>query len=375
MANTPQHMKILFSGEIKHDEPASESLTKQGVVRRMPTQNIIKWVGGGVSLVLLGSIGFIVPVQKVWNALLLARPLWVISSMFLILIHLRLRGSRWALLFLPHYRISGASASIPVIIGLAMNGVFPGKIGELVRIGLGARQFKTGITFTTMTAINDRLFDAITLVGFLSGSLFLLPTVNTLNSLEILHYHIQPDQIAGVMKAGAITIFTLLGLVASLVFSRTRRWLVALSSFVPLIGNWLPQKVEAILAETSRGIAPFKNFRVLSKIAFLSAAIWLPPAFAAQCVAFGTPGIELNLAQAFLVTMMSVGMAAIPSAPGAWGVFEAGTVFALQLLGIQSDLSQKIAFALILHSSFYIPTVVTGGILLMKTKLSVSEFL
>jgi uncharacterized protein (TIRG00374 family) len=329
---------------------------------------LLIWCGWALSLVLLGSIVFIVPVRDVWQALRLTQPLFVVPGIFLVLVHLRFRGSRWALLFQPHYQISGSAASVPVIIGLAVNGVLPGKVGELMRIGLGARQFKTSLTFTTMTAISDRLFDALTLLVLLGGALFLVPEYHALTTVHIFRYEVRPEVLSRLATTFAATVLLLLGLIVCLMFARTRTFLLQVFNGLPIIGGKFHTKIEHIFTEAAHGLAALRDTRIFLKVMLFSGLIWLPPALTTQLVSLGIPGIHLNFFQALIVTVISIGMTSIPSAPGSWGVFETGTLLALKLLNIPWEPRVSVAFALILHLSFYLPIVLTGAILFLKVK-------
>ena len=331
-------------------------------------RNLLTWCGWALSLALLASIAFIVPFRDVWQALRLTHPLFVMLGMLLVLVHLRFRGSRWALLFQPHYQISGRAASVPVIIGLAVNGVLPGKVGELVRIGLGARQFKSGLTFTTMTAISDRLFDALTLLVLLSGALFLVPESHALTAVSIFHHDLRPEVLSRLVTTFSGTVLLLLGIIVCLLFARTRMFLLQVFNVLPIIGAKFHAKVEHIFTEAAHGLAALRDVRIFLKVILFSGLIWLPPALTTQLVSQGMPGIHLNFLQALIVTVMSIGMTSIPSAPGSWGVFEAGTLLALKLLHIPCELQVSVAFAFILHLSFYLPIVLSGAILFITVK-------
>jgi uncharacterized membrane protein YbhN (UPF0104 family) len=73
-------------------------------------------------------------------------------------------------------------------------------------------------------------------------------------------------------------------------------------------------------------------------------------------------GIELDLVDAlFVAAVMNLGVA-IPSSPGFVGTYQWLGVASLGLLGVADD--EALAFAILLHASWYLPTTLLGGLAL-----------
>ncbi len=60
------------------------------------------------------------------------------------------------------------------------------------------------------------------------------------------------------------------------------------------------------------------------------------------------------------MTSISIAASSIPSVPGAWGVFEAGGLFALVISGVQFEQAVGIAYVLTIHIVNYLLIVLLG---------------
>jgi hypothetical protein len=75
-------------------------------------------------------------------------------------------------------------------------------------------------------------------------------------------------------------------------------------------------------------------------------------------------GVELSLLEAFFVTsVINLGVA-IPSSPGFIGTYQWLGVSALALFDIGTDAA--LAFAILMHAVWYVPTMLVGGGLLLR---------
>jgi uncharacterized membrane protein YbhN (UPF0104 family) len=93
----------------------------------------------------------------------------------------------------------------------------------------------------------------------------------------------------------------------------------------------------------------------------LSLAAWTLWAIGASAVARSL-GIELGLLDAmFVAAVMNLGVA-IPSSPGFVGTYEWLGVASLGVLGVGAE--EALAFAILLHACWYVPTTVGGGVAL-----------
>ena len=221
--------------------------------------------------------------------------------------------------------------------GVAVNNVLPGRIGDLLRarwLGLAAR-IPAGRAFGTV--IIDRVCDLAVLVGLLLVGIAAVASSGWLVDLAA----------AGVLllvAVGTVFLFSRLYVRAR---SRDRR-------HRGLVRRLARDTVET-LAE------PLNRRRTLIWLA-LSVCAWTAWALAAFLTARSL-GIELSLADCLFVTAVLNLGSAIPSSPGFVGTYEWLGVTSLGLLDVGHE--PALAFTILLHASWYVPTTLVGGVALI----------
>jgi glycosyltransferase 2 family protein len=246
-------------------------------------------------------------------------------------------------------RVARAPAAVPrarflemVLSSVAVNIVLPGRVGELLRIRWlqVAAHWRLGRSVATVFV--DRAFDVLALVIFLAIS---LPSVA---SAEWLRW---------ITASGLLLLLAIgLVLVAARVYTgrraRERR----------LDRSWFRR----IARDTLEGLAePIGRVRAVVLVG-MSLGTWTMWAIAAMLVARAV-GVELSISEAVFVTaVLNLGVA-IPSAPGFIGTFQWLGVAALGVIGVGTD--QALAFAILMHAVWYVPTLLVGGALLLRRGL------
>jgi glycosyltransferase 2 family protein len=201
--------------------------------------------------------------------------------------------------------------------GIAVNNVLPGRIGDFLRarwLGLAARM-PAGKAFGTV--ILDRAFDLVVLVGLLVVGIAAVASSGWLVELA---------------AAGLVVV---LGVVGVLLFARA-------------------------YIDRRRLAEPLGRRHLLVWLA-LSLGAWATWALAALLVARSLD-IELSLTEALFVTAVLNLGSAVPSSPGYVGTYEWLGVAALGLLGI--DHEPALAFTILLHAAWYVPTTTFGAVAL-----------
>jgi uncharacterized protein (TIRG00374 family) len=223
-----------------------------------------------------------------------------------------------------------------VVSGVACNNVLPARLGDLFRarwLGLEAR-IPAGRGLGTV--ILDRGCDVATLLLLLMVGLAAVATAEWLVRIAV----------------GAT--FALVVLLAVILFARryTARHERARRS---------RGLVRRVLRDTAEGLAEPVGRRRPALWAALSLAAWGLWALGAVLVAHSL-GVALSPLDAMFVTaVMNLGVA-IPSSPGFVGTYEWLGVASLGLLGIGSE--EALAFAILLHACWYVPTTLVGGLAL-----------
>ncbi len=279
-----------------------------------------------------------------WGMIL---PIW---SLYL-LAH-SLRAQRFRVL-LPKPIDYGASFSALTIGYLALH-VIPFRLGELVRPYLVKERRDVPFGDSLAVVVVERILDVVMLLAMiLTTSWFVhLPT-----RVEVGGY----DLLAVAQKgAGLLVLVCVIGVAVVLASGEP---VLRHTDKLPL-GGMFRQFRGALVALAKRPAVTAQAFA-------LSVAIWVLTLVAVQVqlVAFGgVPAGPLDALTVWTATLS--GMTVLPT-PGFFGGFEAACTAALQLLGATA--ADAGAFAIVLHLTQFVFTVVLGVIFLAREGLNLRE--
>jgi uncharacterized protein (TIRG00374 family) len=220
--------------------------------------------------------------------------------------------------------------------GVAVNNVLPGRLGDFLRARwLGLDSGMTGGK-AFGTVILDRAFDLVVLVGLLIVGIAAVASSTWLAQLA---------------AAGAVVV---VGIAGVLLFSRL---------YIDRRERNRHERglLRRLVRDTVERLAePFGRRHLVSWLG-LSLAAWAIWAVAALLVARSL-GIDLSLTEALFVTAVLNLGSAVPSSPGYVGTYEWLGVASLSLLGI--DHEPALAFTILVHAAWYVPTTVFGAVAL-----------
>lgn len=220
--------------------------------------------------------------------------------------------------------------------GVAVNNVLPGRIGDLLRarwLGLAAR-VPAGRAFGTV--VLDRACDLVVLVALLVIGIAAVATSEWLVRLA----------------AGGVLVVAAFGVV--LLFARAYIGKRERGRRSRGVVRRLVRDAVEVLAE------PLGRRRPVVWLA-LSVGAWVAWAGAAGLIARSLD-IELSVADAlFVAAVLNLG-SAIPSSPGYVGTYEWLGVASLGLIGVPHEAA--LAFTILVHASWYVPTTLAGGVAL-----------
>jgi uncharacterized protein (TIRG00374 family) len=298
-------------------------------------RTLVALVGVPIGIVFLWLAVRDADLQAVWDTLRDARPALVGLAVAAFGAVYVLQATRW--------RRIAATPEIGVprfvemtVSGVAVNNVLPGRIGDFLRarwLGLAARM-PAGRAFGTV--VLDRAFDLVTLVGLL------VIGIAAVASSEWL------------VELAAVGVVVVLGFGVVLLLSRT------------YIGRRERDRrerglVRKLVRDTLERLAePLGRRQVVVWLA-LSLAAWGAWAVAALLVARSLD-IELSVTDALFVTAVLNLGSAVPSSPGYVGTYEWLGVASLGLMGIDNE--PALAFTILLHASWYVPTTLVGAVAL-----------
>jgi uncharacterized protein (TIRG00374 family) len=286
------------------------------------------------------------------------RLIWLVPALATFYFSMYLRAVRWGLLFRPTESINGRQAFGPIMIGFAFNSILPMRVGEVVRCVAMDKAQHTGIPKALATVAAERILDGLSLLGLLSLSLSVVPIDKSvsyhwknvvLNADLINHY---------VHKLVVLCVILIVGVVLVLLPPVQRLVLRAIGAMA-----FLPAKFRAavgkIFMELTVGFQAFKQPWPMAQIVFYTFLLWILVGVSNVAVARGF-GMTMNLWQGMaLVTLIGIAIL-IPAAPGYWGLYEAGVIFSMLMLGVEKDNAVALAYGLVIHMLQWGPIVLIG---------------
>lgn len=300
---------------------------------------------------------------EVWQVLRASNlPLFILSALVATL-SFPLRAWRW------RYILEPTAGTLPygplwrsTAIGMMVNNVALARAGEVARAYVVARDTKR-VSFAAALAslVVDRVFDTVII-------LLLLLLVAMLPGFP-------SDAMVGdwpvekVLLVGAgVALVALLTLV---VIAMNPRLLLMIAE--PVIGRVAPRLLErgrAFLLAFGSGLGVLRDVRRSAIVFFWALVMWLVNG-ASFWIAFIAIGIKASFAAALFLQSMLAFAVAVPSAPGFFGLFEAGTKVALRVYGIDDTLA--VSYALGYHLLSFIPITLIGLWYLGKMGLHLKE--
>jgi glycosyltransferase 2 family protein len=270
-----------------------------------------------------------------WNQALRAfsevQLLWVAAGAGLSLVTFALFARRWrSTLAAP--RPPTAQLFRYLMVGYMTNAVLPMRPGDLARAALLSNRHNRTFSAALSTVVIERVFDLLVAVaiGFFATLFFPLPTAVTTS----------------------LTFFAAAGVavLAGVLFLSSRNSAaIRLRGF---FGAMAPKRWVALVRDKAQpflaGIRVLHGFADVSQVLFWTVCGWISLVGAIACF-MRAVGIDVPWFAAPIVLVITSLGAAIPSSPGALGVYHALFVFALSLFGVPAAVA--VAAALIAHTT------------------------
>jgi uncharacterized protein (TIRG00374 family) len=249
-------------------------------------------------------------------------------------------AARWQALLGSAAEVRWTDSLAYILIAYLVNTAFPLRLGDLARITLVSRKDRLPIGFTTATVIMEKLFDVLTVVIFGSLTLFVTPV---------------PDVIRRGVQATAIT--SLVALIGLMWLARSR----VLDCVEPLLSRYLPQRLAALfldlLLKFTQGLQVTKSSRQMLKVGLLSLLSWGVASLSLLCYVRAFH-LQVPWQAAVLVLVVTNLGGAIPSSPGAIGVYE---FLAMMVLAIWlADQSVTVGLIAAMHAVNLALTLILG---------------
>jgi uncharacterized protein (TIRG00374 family) len=305
---------------------------------------------------------------------------WVIPAVAIALVSFLIRVVRWQLLLNPVKKTGFWSAYHPLMIGFMVNCLLPGRVGELARPAVFYKKERVAFSKVLATVGAERVFDVLVL---LLSFVIVLATIEISPTLDLTfgNYHLNK---ATLETTGITTLRFALGLIACIALMsvrRTRRFIkriilslpdlifLAKSPFKEKIRMKFCVKLVQIIDNVATGFDLLKSPQQVALCLGLSFLVWAVAAVSYYVMTFGCPGIELSFLKMCATMVILCFFISLPSAPGFWGLWEAGGVFGLLIFGVSAK--EAAGFTLANHVFQMVPVIIAGLISSIITGVNV----
>lgn len=333
------------------------------------TASLSLFIGLAISIAALYLAFRQVPFSDLMAYLKSINYFWIIPTILLALTGFMLRVYRWQLILGSSHRIGFWQAFHPLMIGFMLNCILPGRVGEVARpVILQQREqvpFSTGLA----TVAAERTFDAMILLMLFSWMLTEV-RIDPVMEIHFGGYVLNKTLLLGAATGIIRLSLLLLAGIVLVALESTRNWINRLFLWIPKLffftsqafRELVYQRVSLVLVRFtlsfSRGFLLIKEPWKMAGCFALSLLIWGLNVLSYYTMTLGAPGIELSFAELSVVMVIVCLFISIPSAPGFWGIWEAGGVFALALFGVPAK--DAAGFTLANHAVQMLPVIVVG---------------
>ncbi|MFA5905087.1 MAG: lysylphosphatidylglycerol synthase transmembrane domain-containing protein, partial [Desulfobacula sp.] len=270
---------------------------------------------------------------------------WVLLSGAVAVPCFVLRAFRWRIILEDKKKLGFRSVFHPLMIGFMINSILPGRIGEVARPYILSKKENLPFTTTLATVAMERLMD----MGFLILlSAIVLSTLDITPDFSISFgtYQLSPEILSsagkGLFRLCLILIGGILFIMLPLTRSLIQKLILFTPEIIPFISTVSKNRIKAKFMQTlvnwidlfAAGFSLLKNPLKIAQCLGNTVLIWGGTALSFYVMAKGCPGVELSYPESVALMVIICLFIALPSAPGYWGLWEAGGVFGLSLFGI-----------------------------------------
>ncbi|MCK6547871.1 flippase-like domain-containing protein [Myxococcota bacterium] len=318
-------------------------------------RRIATWLGLALSVAFVWYIARNFDLAGALQSMAMAHAGWIAVGSLIYCLQFPLRGLRWAVLMRAVKPVRWATATEVFTIGFMANNLLPARLGDVARAFVLARRENVAASATFSNVMLERVFDGLTIVGFL----FLVLVV-------------EPPSAEWVSVAAWLMAAVFVGavVVSALVAWQEERALRLARLVLTPTPATFSAKVVGLLERLGKGLHTLKSPKETAIVVALSLLIWTLEVVVYFFVqrAFGMSVSPLGLA--LVMAVLSLGLTA-PSAPGFVGVYEGLVIKALAVYGVGDPLAP--AFALTLHLIHFVPGTLLGLAFTWKSGLKLRE--
>jgi hypothetical protein len=286
--------------------------------------------------------------SQVWTILSHADLKYILVWLAVVTVALVLRALRWRVLLSAEGPVNFATAFWATSAGYFGNNFLPFRAGEVVRTLMISVRTGMSKSFVLTTALSERIFDAITLVGVAAILLLTLPQ--------------KPGWFSH--AATPFSIIGLGGVIAIILLPKLEPLWASILRKMPL-PSALTEKLIGIMEKVLAGIRALHDAKRLFIFLAFTIVIWSCDSLMAV-IGMRALGLPISLSVAFLlITGLAMG-SALPSTPGYVGIYQFVAVSVLVPFGFSK--ADAIAYILLFQALQFANYAVWGLLALTRNK-------
>jgi len=307
---------------------------------------------------------------------------WVILSAVIALMSFMIRVVRWQLLLSPLKKTGFWSAHHPLMIGFMLNCILPGRVGELARPAIFYKREKVPFSRVLATVGAERVFDIVVL---LVSFVIVLASVEISPTLDLTFggYHLNKATLDKVgMTTLRLCIAMMVGIalvsveqshrfINHMILSLPRLLFFPSRSFKEKVREKLCIRLVRVFDDLAAGFELLKSPKKIALCLGLSLLVWGVGSVSYFVMALGCPGIDLSFLELYATMAILCFFISLPSAPGFWGLWEAGGVFGLLIFGVPAK--EAAGFTLTNHVFQMLPVIIVGLVSSIITGVNVVQ--
>jgi hypothetical protein len=285
---------------------------------------------------------------EVWATLAHADLKYILLWLSIVTVALILRALRWRVLLSAEGQVSVPTAFWATAAGYFGNNFLPFRAGEVVRTLMISARTGMSKSFVLTTALSERIFDAITLVGVAAILLLTMPT--------------KPGWFSH--AATPFSIIGLGGVLAIVLLPKLEPLWASILRKMP-IPSLLTERLIGIMEKVLAGVRALHDAKRLFIFMGFTIVIWSCDSVTAV-IGMRALGLSMSLSVAFLlITGLAMG-SALPSTPGYVGIYQFVAVSVLVPFGFSK--TDAIAYILLFQALQFANYAVWGVLALTRNK-------
>ncbi len=305
------------------------------------------WLGLAISAVFLAIAFRGQQPAEVWAILRQADLAWLVPALVLFAIGVLVRAVRWSVLLRPVAPLSAREVLPVLLAGYTANNILPLRTGEIVRAFLLGSRFGVRRSAVLGTIAAERLFDGLTMLGFLLAAMTVVSPTPELRRIAV----------------AAALVFALAIAVLAAMLLAGDAWRRRLDLVLRPLPPGLAGRIRSIASAFLEGLGALSRRGDLALVTATSVVAWgfEVAMYWALGRAFGDPLAALLTPAASVLTTAVANLATlVPAAPGYVGTFEAGVRLVVEgALGAPRALT--LSYALLVHAALWFPVTVVGA--------------